>query len=493
MHRVRRVVDRTSTVTWNSACFIKFVVLLVFTIYILAFYALRHGNNDIFLASQTIKHYNDKDWKSNKYLAILIQQSPVDPKNQISRLAVIDDSFARWSVAYKEVSIFAAVDSADIVGSQVLQNMHVIPIENYSKGSAMYRLVHALYTILKDNNSFGGFTIICNDHSFIVVPNLLEYLKGFDPNELFYTGNELAISYKGSTLSFASGGAGIVLSKSCVSLMLVTWAIIRLPILVEIMSQKELLEKCVLQQMLNSHSLFFETENVICSMSLLLKLSDLASTSGLVDVVLRNFSIRLSPLVTIFVVLKEILVPITESEDLFIIKIDDALGKRDIPIASLSSCTAVSTWELTNPGIILAHCLRKVFNIKFTDSRSHDGLERFHVYGAVRSVTNNIDSWYSDAKLLLGRPIQREKVIGVPLDKCPISFHYVSSVESTLLYKFFEGKRVNKTSFIHPTPSQIYEMWPKTNKDVGHYSEPLKSFEEAKVLSEYISRTTITS
>jgi hypothetical protein len=477
-------------VIWKTDCLIKFVILLVVSIYTLVFYALRRGNNAIFLASKTMRHDNDKDWERSRSLAILIQQSPVDPRSQIARLTVIDNSFASWSVMYKEVSIFAAVDAADI-GTQGLQNLRVISIKDYSKGTAMYRLVYALYTMLKDKGSFGGFIIICNDHSFIVVPNLVEYLKEFDPNNLFYTGNELAISYKGSTLSFASGGAGIVVSKSCISLMIVTWAIIRLPILVEIMSRKELLEKCVLQEMLDSHSVLFETEELICSMNLILKLSDLAATSGLTSVVLRDIFIRLSPSVTVIVTLKEISVPTTESADLFILKIDEGLGKRDISVASLTSCTAVSTWELANPGIILAHCLSKVYNIKFTDSRSRDGLERFHVYGVVRSVTNNIDSWYVDSKSLLRRHMQREKVIGIPLDKHPISFHYVSSVESMLLYMFFEGKRVNKTSFIYPAPSEIYKMWPKTNKDVGHYSEPLKSFEEAKVLSEYISNITI--
>ena len=55
-----------------------------------------------------------------------------------------------------------------------------------------------------------------------------------------------------------------------------------------------------------------------------------------------------------------------------------------------------------NPAIIVAHCLRIVYNVPFTDSTIYSvpsaGLERFNVYGTVRSLTKSFDQWYPDGK-----------------------------------------------------------------------------------------------
>lgn len=236
-------------------------------------------------------------------------------------------------------------------------------------------------------------------------------------------------------------------------------------------------------------------------------------------------------------------------------------------------CTAQNKWERTNPGtaccdqvrllsnhrthspalsssgIILAHCIGKVFGVNFTASttsevhllaRQHGAAvapstqlgrnvqaERFNVYGVLRTLLGDFDAWYVDAKrsaeaikAISGG--QKRAVDGTEgslavLARDVVSFHYVNEVEARLLYELLSGEAVAWSSadakevrHLPPTcharaphtltkpvsttadcstAREIHAQWPATDKAAGHYSRPLSkgptSFHEAELLYEY--------
>lgn len=172
-------------------------------------------------------------------------------------------------------------------------------------------------------------------------------------------------------------------------------------------------------------------------------------------------------------------------------------GRPDLVVsyAALKTCTAVSVWERTNPGIIVAHCLQNVFKIDFTESLTPAGLDRFHVYGIVRCLRNDLDSWYVDAKKLIGINPMDNAGAGFPITTNPISFHYVSNAESKILYSLLDGNRRRRQEHVY-TPaavnaSFVFDAWPKTNEDVGHYSVPIKSIAEAARIADYLNQAEV--
>ena len=124
----------------------------------------------------------------------------------------------------------------------------------------------------------------------------------------------------------------------------------------------------------------------------------------------------------------------------------------------LKSCKCTTKWEIINPGIILAHCLQRVFNISVINSLDFINYERFNVYGPKRSYFHDFDEWYVTGKQTILQPNS-----SLIMSNYPISFHYISEIETNLLYKIIY-------KLIQPTFIEFQLLWPHNNKEGGHYS-----------------------
>merc|ERR1711871_305637 len=122
---------------------------------------------------------------------------------------------------------------------------HIQPLKIHSAPdgqhmSPMYRLIGTFYSLATLHQGIHEFLMLCNTHTFVIIPNLEDFIANYDSDELYYSGNELAIHYKSpSLLTFASGGAGIVLSHVSLSLILITWSIIQHPDLAILLERDE--------------------------------------------------------------------------------------------------------------------------------------------------------------------------------------------------------------------------------------------------------------
>ena len=157
--------------------------------------------------------------------------------------------------------------------------------------------------------------------------------------------------------------------------------------------------------------------------------------------------------------------------------------------------------------------MRIVYNIPFIDSTTFStpstGLERFNVYGTVRSLTKYFDKWYPDGKMKVKEYYQSQigssttissKLISpselhseFTVATNPISFHYVSELESSLLYSLLNSRTIqsSESGTTHTkalNASYIMKIWPKTNQELGHYSLKIGSQIEATLIANYISR-----
>lgn len=199
------------------------------------------------------------------------------------------------------------------------------------------------------------------------------------------------------------------------------------------------------------------------------------------------------------------------------------------------------------------YCLTQLFWLDFAPSYSRDVywpeeqkkltpkaankhlvVDRFNVYGPLRTVSSvyifhhcvdarayflyfllllqllaDFDSWYVDAKELAETTSPANTTLSVAaLSTTPVSFHYVSEVESQLLYQFFKHLCTRNTHITHnatipgvgiaPSSSprfsswqELHQTWPRTDEQAGHYSRHLaagdKGEAEARLLFHYFT------
>lgn len=168
-------------------------------------------------------------------VVILLQQSQVQVQAQITRLMAIDTGWASWRTSKgssSQVTVFAALPLESIsIPSFSPANINAFPMlpvasEQSVKGSPYHQMINSLYHIISEGNyTTTKWIVMANDHTFIIPPNLQKFLNTLDAERVTYSGNELKIPYKNRVLSFASGGAGAVMSHVLVKLMLVVWVI----------------------------------------------------------------------------------------------------------------------------------------------------------------------------------------------------------------------------------------------------------------------------
>lgn len=123
------------------------------------------------------------------FLYILLQPSPVDIKFRLTRLKAIDDGWSKWTDNLSElnqvVKVFAS--TVDQVNANTFRNIKAISLDSSGSPSASDYLVQAFsYLVLQVNIPL--WLAFANDHTFMVPPNLVCFLRTLDSNLPIYTG-----------------------------------------------------------------------------------------------------------------------------------------------------------------------------------------------------------------------------------------------------------------------------------------------------------------
>ena len=244
MHRATNKSPSKSKVQINNLVFIVILILISFIPYLIRLIREKNDTktkNLLFADKQVV---ND----DTLLVTVLLQQSPVLKVEQISRLTAIDNSWATWSqikirstIDKIRVQLFAAVpfdclncslafSNPSRAGFSAIEILKIsAPISNISAylgtsvSNPFYNLVQSLLSLMKVQNEQRRWLFLANDHSFVILPNLVKFLLHYDSDLLIYSGNRLAIGTRNSILHFASGGAGAVLSVSVVRLVSIVW------------------------------------------------------------------------------------------------------------------------------------------------------------------------------------------------------------------------------------------------------------------------------
>lgn len=144
----------------------------------------------------------------------------------------------------------------------------------------------------------------------------------------------------------------------------------------------------------------------------------------------------------------------------------------------------------------------------------------YQCYGSSK-LFKEFDDWYIDAKRLTGdsfsqvapqvekKPSSQLQLLEKPLLSHPaISFHYVSELETQLLYRWVESPALEVVAILcrqrsHSInaslvvaarkekckdPAALRDQWPRTNSEAGDYSRPLsrKTPQEADQLYSFL-------
>ena len=156
---------------------------------------------------------------------ILLQASPVLQKEQVKRLRSIDVSWAQWTDSH-DVHILAAISNPSLfpeVFEKPFVNVEPLLL-SLVKGvhNPFYNLVQSFLALtLHKRQANLKWLLYGNDHSFIISSNLQSFVSTLDSSQLIYTGNKLEMN---NGQSFASGGGGVVISHTCLKVLVLIWS-----------------------------------------------------------------------------------------------------------------------------------------------------------------------------------------------------------------------------------------------------------------------------
>ena len=243
--------------------------------------------------------------------------------------------------------------------------------------------------------------------------------------KLVYSGHKLALNQNQQHV-FASGGAGLLMSRPCVTLLIIVWTLIT-P------------DWC----------------GDLCPGWIIEKDGD------------RR--IHLSRTISLDIVEDTITL---EQEDREPMKV----SRSDLR----SSCTARkgNTWEEENFGVVVSHCLLDLFHAEFPPALDLSSeSELFNVYDPVRVLRHDVDDWWIKAKTRAGQRVDTAR----SLTSSAISWHYVNSAEARLLYQYLGREPSTQTD-----PMKLIEEWKPAS---WAYGKGPKTREDATTLLEYLSST----
>lgn len=183
---------------------------------------------------QTIDDSSSSPPAAEIKIVILLQISPVDPNNRLKRLLAIDQGWSTWK--------HAIASRTDIYAPRIPFSSHQFRnIQTFSvKGTNPFqKMVESFFQILQNQFSLRyDWILFGNDHTFLIPQNLRCYLKTLDHTQLIYAGNKLRITFQGKTLFFASGGAGAILSRPALLLIMSVWTVLHPEMLLEILQRQ---------------------------------------------------------------------------------------------------------------------------------------------------------------------------------------------------------------------------------------------------------------
>lgn len=436
----------------------------------------------------------------DNYVAILLQPSPVDTKQQLVRLETIDNGWGIWTKQTdKTVQVYASSWLTNN-RSKTFNNIKMVKLSTSS--SAIDNIIEFFVTLLLSPTiPHYKWYVYGNDHTFFVPLNLLCYLDQFDYEYSFYSGNKLQRGkYQNVTLQFASGGAGVILTSTSIKLLLFAWTL----------SQNKYLQPYIIPKVNSANdcplptiSTFIDGETVnvyqtgdsnqfLCAIKAVIDHRNSPSMNSVRKSDVQTLQVIMSSRISL--IASKMIVDDVETMR---VELYDTGYRQLIRVKDdkLQLCNDYSEWAVINPGIVVAYCLQHALFTTFIDSKASDNSERLNIYGVVRSVVSEFDDWYVEAKL--GLPpgyIDRSKrnpegplqavtnsVNFFPSEKELISFHYVSQYESNLMYQII-SKMIKVKS-----PEHLLSLWPSTDQEVGHYSRKIKNINEAKLVLEYIT------
>lgn len=227
-------------------CVCIFLLVLLWFVHV-AWILFDHGSEPGPLDAPTVLQNNEqiRRYQSGERssVVVLLQQSQVQTAKQIERLRNIDQGWARWAssrqLCSRDVHIVAAMQEKDISTNQfesigihtMFPVVWISPFNSSHKtitSSPYHQLVRSLFAILSSSGQLLPlkWLVLANDHTFMIPQNLAQRLSTLDTEQLVYTGNQLALPFRKEVLSFASGGAGAVLSHATAKLILGIWMLI---------------------------------------------------------------------------------------------------------------------------------------------------------------------------------------------------------------------------------------------------------------------------
>eukprot|EP00903_Cladosiphon_okamuranus_P006467 g6327.t1 len=125
-------------------------------------------------------------------------------------------------------------------------------------------------------------------------------------------------------------------------------------------------------------------------------------------------------------------------------------------------CVAKSKFELANPGLTLARCLRHV-GVNAEDTTDSQGGQRFNAYGPARLAQGNIDQWYKDVHAS-DPGMWRAGLACCASDT--VSFHYVGPAEARAMHRILH----HRETYLTEGYTEALSLWPATPQALGPYA-----------------------
>jgi hypothetical protein len=115
------------------------------------------------------------------------------------------------------------------------------------------------------------------------------------------------------------------------------------------------------------------------------------------------------------------------------------------------------------------------------DTRERGKYHRFHAFGLIRTVTRNVDEWYTKKHINIHTIMAGQFDISyshlLSGDECcssqTISFHYVEAAEHRALYIVRMALLVNPSMSDLDLKTLMMQHWPARRSEVGYYSQCL--------------------
>jgi hypothetical protein len=314
--------------------------------------------------------------------AIVLQQSPVYPHQQLDRLRAIDQSWAQWMQYYPKACLIAILPCSTAInnnnsaeGFQFIRYLALSTADCSKENVNPYRNMAETYLKLLIAYPDIEVVTLANDHTFFIIPNWYHFMINSLPQEvlhggMLYTGNQLALKSgpaKSPTVQqFASGGGGIIMSRNIMEIMAIIWTVLSNDAyLQQLLHGAELANQSLesnrkfdFQQTIDSQSILGMLRGLIIAHSNCLS-SEACKLNGLRFLLhgQQNLQIRYPTATTYEVLYTQVSNAQSEQPQIQ----DNVVTMKLLH----KKCYAKDLWSRINPGIVLVQCMFSLFNLTF--------------------------------------------------------------------------------------------------------------------------------